>query len=508
MISNILVFDKDKNLLNKVKKTLNYDPNFLFYHFTNKNEIKNVLNEQEFELILINYDLPEKKKHLLHLTEFNIPIIALSDNFNKLDSLNSLLNGAVSYISSDLFEKNLKSIIIINIEKYLTNKFLHDAKFKYYKLFETINDAILIIKKYNLKIIEANIATTFLIGYSRSDLIHLKLETLFKNLNIKMLDNDSIIKTIIYDIDKNEIPVEISISNLDDRFIMLIRDITEREEKTKELLLQEKLHKKMIEETWEELAIGLNHENSSALSAAQNAIRFGLKTINKFKECKKNDLLLKKMLKILKISIDRIEYNSKYFSNIAKLRSITNPVIVNLNDLIEKILLSIGISYWNNYNVKIIKNIKVNINVEAIPNEILQILDNLIKNAIKACYEKEIFLKNIKDYFYHFGLYQFYQKREYEKDSLIEIKLSKMNIPTNDNFELLIIDNGIGINPKNIRNIFNKGAGEFKKGSKFGLYQVQKYCDTNNLAIQVSSKNEKTVFNIIGEIITWSKNGK
>ena len=73
-------------------------------------------------------------------------------------------------------------------------------------------------------------------------------------------------------------------------------------------------------------------------------------------------------------------------------------------------------------------------------------------------------------------------------------------------FEIKIEDNGTGISEDKIREIFLNGSGIFKEGEKIGLFQVQKYIEKNDLAIQVYSKNileneRKTVFSVIGKFI-------
>jgi len=210
----------------------------------------------------------------------------------------------------------------------------------------------------------------------------------------------------------------------------------------------------------------------------------------------------------MKIGIKRVSENFKFFSDIAKIRSVTYKKEINVFNILSNVISTLSISYWGDYNIPIYiyhnyKYISINeiykqeLFIKAIPNEIELILDNLLKNSIKACIEKKSIINN--------------SKNNYNYSPLIKIDINSHKFETIIDepsliFEIKIEDNGTGISEDKIREIFLNGSGIFKEGEKIGLFQVQKYIEKNDLAIQVYSKNileneRKTVFSVIGKFI-------
>lgn len=124
------------------------------------------------------------------------------------------------------------------------------------------------------------------------------------------------------------------------------------------------------------------------------------------------------------------------------------------------------------------KNLEFKMSVPSDKNEIEadiytveQILSNLVHNAIK-----------------------------YTDDGGVEIKADRID----KNYVIEVVDSGIGISEEFIPNLFNKFTQESEgytrkyEGNGLGLALVKKYCDMNNIKIEVQSeKNTGSVFKLV-----------
>lgn len=116
---------------------------------------------------------------------------------------------------------------------------------------------------------------------------------------------------------------------------------------------------------------------------------------------------------------------------------------VELSPLVEDAI-RIGQCTLNNSSVEISKDFKVELEVEIDKHRVLQILVNLIRNAMHACED-------------HDG----------EEPKEIRITVSQA---TDDFFMIDVSDNGIGIEEGNLTSIFNHGFTTKESGKGFGLH--------------------------------------
>ena len=116
---------------------------------------------------------------------------------------------------------------------------------------------------------------------------------------------------------------------------------------------------------------------------------------------------------------------------------------VELSLLVEDAI-RIGQCTLNNSNVEITKHLNVDLEVEIDKHRVLQILVNLIRNAMHAC-----------------------EDQDGEDPKEIRITVSR---PTDDFFMIDVSDNGIGIDEDNLTSIFNHGFTTKKSGKGFGLH--------------------------------------
>jgi PAS domain S-box-containing protein len=116
---------------------------------------------------------------------------------------------------------------------------------------------------------------------------------------------------------------------------------------------------------------------------------------------------------------------------------------VELSSLVQDAI-QIGQCTLGESEVEISKQINIDIEVETDKHRVLQILVNLIRNAMHAC-----------------------QDTDQEEPKQIQITASQ---PTDAFFMIDVSDNGIGIEPGNLTSIFNHGFTTKESGKGFGLH--------------------------------------
>lgn len=180
------------------------------------------------------------------------------------------------------------------------------------------------------------------------------------------------------------------------------------------------------------------------------------------------------------------EFNNTYINEIKK-----------LNDYVDQVLYYVRSNYAENDYI-----IKENNLDKIIKDVILKNKDELLLNDINI----ETNIKENKvltdSKWLEFILNQIINnsiKYKRNSDSIIKIETKKEN----DNTILSIYDNGIGINKKDIKNVFKKSfTGEngrnLSKSTGMGLYIAKKLCDKLGHKILIESeKNKYTIVKII-----------
>lgn len=134
------------------------------------------------------------------------------------------------------------------------------------------------------------------------------------------------------------------------------------------------------------------------------------------------------------------------------------------------------------------------------------LLDTIVKKAVKkhlkqliAC-KTELSIKEIDKTIYcdpkwlEFILGQLFSNSiKYKKETLM---LNISAEESNDNITLFIEDNGIGIQEKDLKRVFEKGfTGEngraYTKSTGIGLYLCKRLCDKMNLGLEITSEVDK-----------------
>ena len=349
------------------------------------------------------------------------------------------------FLISNIINNSYEQKIIDN-ESYLIGNLLN----KYPNLKEDIISSYLIkdnyemgndlIKEYNLINIKNNNSLILIYGLISALVLFIINFIYIKNIYKKIGKIDKYMNNILngdYSIDIKDY-CEGDISNLKNDIYKMTIKLKEQSE----LLIKEK---KYLEETLQDIS----HQIKTPLTS--------MYMINDILSNESNENIKKEFLIKNKNQIERIEWLVTSLLKLSRLESGTVKLKkekIKLKDLIDKAIEPINV-LLELKNIKLIKEIEdVDLNVDI--NWTVEALLNIIKNAC-----------------------------EHTKDK-IEIIGSTNPLYT----EIKVIDNGVGINKKDIKHIFER----FYKGSHnkesigIGLNMSKKIINLQNGLIEVSSK--------------------
>ncbi len=215
----------------------------------------------------------------------------------------------------------------------------------------------------------------------------------------------------------------------------------------------------------------INEDKNFFLGVAAHDLRSPLSTIMNFVELLQFQLKSKlndDELKFIKVIEDTATYGLNMISNILDFSKIEsgnmdlNKTEIELNSFLQQnVELNNNLANRNNINVRF-NNSESNINIFADEDKLTQVMNNLISNAIK------------------------YSHQETNINVSIEKQKSFINV--------IIEDNGIGIEEKELDNIFIPFATKSKKGPSgekstgLGLATVKKIISAHNWEINVESE--------------------
>ncbi len=340
------------------------------------------------------------------------------------------------YIEVTLYPLNLKTkpaqavVIQRDITEFMVCSFaLEETEKKFYSLFETARDAIIILDD-NLHIHQANRAAAKVFGYHQDELIHLDIKTLIPAEEkafyayFKETKEEPITVT---GIKKNgtKFPVRASVAPFSFKgkhfFTLIMRDQTRRKEMEERLLQAEKLA------TVGQTASYLMHEIKNPLIVIGGFAQQLIRNI---------EGPAQKKLEVILEEVKRLE---KLLSDV---RDFTKPIklekkIVNINQLIkETVSLFDDTAKAQNITVEVeLDNRLSPISVD--PELLKQVLINIIKNAIEAM----------------------------PKGGRLKVT-SAIN---GDFVRIEIADTGCGIPAEKLKDIFNPFFTTKKKGTGLGL---------------------------------------
>ncbi|MGE5401162.1 MAG: PAS domain S-box protein [Ignavibacteriales bacterium] len=343
---------------------------------------------------------------------------------------------------------------------------------KYRNLFELESDAILMVNNHTCEILDANQSACQLYGYSREELLRMKVTELSNEpeMTLTTIRQRKIHKiTGRYHKNKNGrvFPIELTIRFFEwkglDVHVSAIRDISDRIMAEKELI-QAKERAEASERLKSEFLAQMSHEIRSPLNSI-------LSFTSLIKEICSDipDDDLKMSFGIIDHASKRIIRTIDLILNMSELQTGTYdfvPVRLNIySDIIEKLYLEF-LQHAKTKNIDLILTCNTeDTDIVADEYSLNQIFSNLLDNAVK-----------------------------YTQQGKIEICLSR---DKNSRLSVEINDTGVGISSEFLPELFKPFSQEEQgytrkfEGNGLGLALVKKYIELNNASISVCSEKGK-----------------
>ncbi len=304
---------------------------------------------------------------------------------------------------------------------------------------------------FNGKIISSNVRAEKLINFSSRDSVFEILNFQPDNNTFDFPNNKTqlFIERVIKNRTLNvSISLVSNVSSFNKILVFLIYDLTDKIAIEKQL--KEKEHLALIGE----MAAGIAHELRNPLASISGSVQF-----------LKNEIILedehKNLMNIIVKESKRLSNSIEEFLEYTKSTPL-NKETFDLSNLLNEIVTLINI---NSKNIKFIKRFNENVKIFADEKKIKQVVWNLLANSVKAIKE----------------------------DGIIEITIIQ-----GTNTSLYIKDNGIGIEKKELKNIFTPFYSKFTSGIGLGMSIVNRIINEHNARIKVTSdKNFGTEIKIV-----------
>jgi PAS domain S-box-containing protein len=401
-----------------------------------------------------------------------IPFIFISAKAEKEDILYGLKMGADDYIIKPIDFPELLKRILTRIEK--THNTMQLSEVKYQALFESANDAILMVRAADNSIMDANPTACAMLGFEKDQLLEFKAPDLF----VPLAGNEPLpfysaehgwgahflseAKWILSD--KKQLPIQVSgrkIHLVGEDFIFLIaRDISLQKEHQQQLILA----KEKAEES--------DRLKSSILANMSHELRTPLNGILGFAEILKEELVAHDLV----IMAENIRNSGKWLLN--TLDSILTLSQLEAGKIMPK---------------PVITNIVVPI------LDVVQSFQSLAEEKsiyIKAILPESLMFLTDERLIRHIVLHLVDNAIKFTKTGGITVEAALSAKDTNE-LIISISDTGIGIPAENLEMIFqefrqvSEGIGRQFQGSGIGLSISHKIIDLLGGAITLESEPGK-----------------
>jgi|WetSurMetagenome_2_1015567.scaffolds.fasta_scaffold11578_2 PAS domain S-box-containing protein len=408
-----------------------------------------------------------------NVTTSLIPFIFISAKAEKEDILYGLKLGADDYIIKPIDFPELLNRILTRIEK--AQNTIQLSEVKYQALFETANDAILMVRLKDGVVIDANLAASRLLGYTKEELLKINGDnifdtsdqdaSLFTEPGYRYWSDFVLVDTYWKNKEGARIPIHVSgkrIQLIGENYIFLIaRDITELKLKENAILAS----KEKAEES--------DRLKSSILANMSHELRTPLNGILGFAEILKEELRDPEQSSM----VDNIRISGKWLMStldaILLLSQLEagriSPTLneTNISDVIHSVMTSIE-SMANEKEIVVKNNVPDGLVISTDEKLFGQLVRQILDNAVKFTIRGEV---------------------------TVDAKIEEKN--GEDWVSVRVSDTGIGINPEHIEIIFHEfrqvseGLSRKFQGSGLGLTISKKIIQLFRGEIHVESEPGK-----------------
>jgi two-component system, NtrC family, sensor histidine kinase PilS len=333
---------------------------------------------------------------------------------------------------------------------------------------ESVYNGVMTINLNNI-IKTFNHAAEEITGYTRTKVRNRKIEDLFPEF-LPFLTAETIneqtrkrLEVTIAGKKGNKINLGLSVSPLIGRYDNQIGNILIFQDLTKIKQMEEKLEKSKNMALIGEMAAGLAHEMRNPLAAITGSIELlgqGLKL----------DGTDERLMQIILRGKDQLDGFARDFLSLARPVPVSRE-LVDLNEVVEEVLDYIKLNKdWTN-KIKIVKVASMNVKAFANKEQIRQIINNLVLNAIQSMEEGGVLS--------------------------IETKMAKQDDDRIEYAELKVSDTGCGIKEDDLKKIFGPFFTNKEKGTGLGLTIVNHIVEGYNGKIKIESTlNRGTVCSV------------
>ena len=400
-----------------------------------------------------------------------MPFVSLVQHDYDLNSTNVLTNILVhivsfyvlAFLASFVVEQEKKTRLLLEKKESEFNQL--DLLFR--SIVESVDTGVMTIDLQNM-IKTFNHAAEEITGFSRAKVQDCKIEDVFPEfvpfLTVEMIKEQiqKRLEVIITGKTGNKVNLGLSISLLigknDNQIgnILIFQDLTKIKE------MEKKIEKNKNMALIGELAAGWAHEVRNPLAAITGSIEL-------LKQGLKLDGTDERLMQIILRGKDQLDSFARDFLLMARPVPVSRE-LVDLNEVVEEVLEHIKLNKDWISTIKIVKAFSSKVKVFANKEQVRQIINNLVLNAIQSMEEGGVLSIETK------GV-KLEDKKEYT-----EIKVS---------------DTGCGIKENDLKKIFEPFFTKKEKGTGLGLTIVSHLVDGYNGKIKIESTiNQGTVCSV------------
>jgi two-component system sensor histidine kinase PilS (NtrC family) len=386
-------------------------------------------------------------------------------NLNPIDALTNILVHIISFyvlaiLASFVVEQEKKTRVLLEEKESEFNQL--DLLFR--SIIESVYTGVMTIDLQNM-IKTFNLAAEEITGFPLVEVKDCKIEDVFPEF-VPFLIEETIVEqtqkrleVIITGKAGNKINLGLSISPLKGRnynqigYILIFQDLTKIKQ------MEENLEKSKNMALIGEMAAGLAHEMRNPLAAITGSIEL-------LEQGLKLNGTDKRLMQIILRGKDRLDNFARDFLLLGRPVPVSRE-LVDLNEIIEEVLEYIKLNKNWTGKIKIMKVFASKAKVFANKEQVTQIINNVVLNAIQSMEEGGVLSIETK------------MARQNDRKEYVEIKVS---------------DTGCGIKENDLKKIFEPFFTNKDKGTGLGLTIVNHIVEGYNGKIIIESKiNQGTV---------------